>query len=183
MIKESILNHIEVSNLLLNDLQSIDNLCQIALTTILSSKKILLCGNGGSASDASHIAAEFVGKFQKDRRPLPAISLADNLSTITSISNDYCFEEVFSRQIVGIGEESDLLIALSTSGNSRNVVKAIETANNIGINCFALTGKDGGEISKLGCDLIKVNSNVTARIQEMHILIGHIICEYIDSKI
>ena len=114
---------------------------------------------------------------------MPAISLADNLSTITSISNDYCFEEVFSRQIVGIGEESDLLIALSTSGNSRNVVKAIETANNIGINCFALTGKDGGEISKLGCDLIKVNSNVTARIQEMHILIGHIICEYIDSKI
>ena len=160
---------------------SIDNLCQIALSTILSSKKILLCGNGGSASDASHIAAEFIGKFQKDRRPLPAISLTDNLSTITSISNDYCFEEVFSRQIMGIGKQSDLLIALSTSGNSQNVVKAIETANNIGINCFALTGKDGGEVLKYSNVSIHIKSKKTSHIQESQLIILHLICEFLED--
>lgn len=183
MIEELINDHIEVSNSLLNDVELIDRLCKVALSTILSKNKILLCGNGGSASDASHIAAEFIGKFQNDRRPLPAISLSDNLSSITSISNDYNFKEIFSRQIKALGIKNDLLIAISTSGNSLNVLNAIEAAQDIGIKCFALSGKDGGKIAELDCDVIKVNSNNTARIQEMHILIGHIICQYIDSHI
>ena len=182
MIKEIIEEHIEVSNLLLSNINMIEKLCSIALNTIQSGNKILLCGNGGSASDANHIAAEFVGKFKKDRKPLPAISLVDNLSSITSIGNDYTFDEIFSRQVLSIGRKNDLLIPISTSGNSLNVINAINIAQSIGINCFALSGKTGGKISALGCDVIKIESNDTARIQEMHILIGHIICTYIDSK-
>ena len=183
MIKNIISQHIDVSNSLLNNIDMIEKICSYSLDTINSGNKILLCGNGGSASDASHISAEFVGKFQKDRKPLPAISLTDNLSSITSIGNDFGFEEIFSRQIKALGKKNDLLIAISTSGNSKNVLKAIKTAQSMGIQCFALTGIDGGKISELKCNIIKVESNNTARIQEMHILIGHIICAYIDNKI
>ena len=183
MIKETILNHISVSNSLLNNIDSIDKLCSIALSTILSKNKILLCGNGGSASDANHIAAEFIGRFEKDRMPLPAISLSDNLSSITSIGNDYNFEEIFARQVKALGNKNDLLIGISTSGNSQNVLKAIKVAQSLDMNCFVLSGRDGGIISQLQCDIIKVESGNTARIQEMHILIGHIVCEYIDNKI
>ena len=183
MIKESILNHIEISNSLLNDIDLIEKICTVALSTILSKNKILLCGNGGSASDASHIAAEFIGRFQKDRKALPAISLSDNLSSVTSIGNDYNFEEIFSRQVKALGVKNDLLIAISTSGNSVNVLNAIKAAKDLGMECFVLSGKTGGKIAELKCDIIKVKSNDTARIQEMHILIGHLICEHIDSNI
>ena len=180
MIKEIIEEHIEVSNLLLSNINMIEKLCSIALNTIQSGNKILLCGNGGSASDANHIAAEFVGKFKKDRKPLPAISLVDNLSSITSIGNDYTFDEIFSRQVLSIGRKNDLLIPISTSGNSLNVINAINIAQSIGINCFALSGKTGGKISALGCDVIKIESNDTARIQEMHLVVYHIICKLVD---
>tara|TARA_S200000501_G_scaffold378197_1_gene439667 strand:+ start:1321 stop:1884 length:564 start_codon:yes stop_codon:yes gene_type:complete len=182
MIKKIILDHIETSNSLLSDTDSVQKLCSITLSTILSGNKILLCGNGGSASDANHIAAEFVGRFETDRNPLPAISLNDNMSSITAIANDYGFEKIFARQIKAIGKKDDLLIAISTSGNSQNVINAIKEAQSHKMTCFALTGNDGGGILNLGCDFIKINSNNTARIQEMHILIGHIICAHVESS-
>jgi D-sedoheptulose 7-phosphate isomerase len=182
MIKDIIIEHINVGNSILKNISSIEKLCTSALSKINNGNKILLCGNGGSASDSSHIAAEFVGKFKKDRKPLSAISLNDNLSTITAIGNDYGFNHIFSRQIKAIGKKDDILIAISTSGNSLNVIEAIKMAISMDIECYALTGKAGGKISKLDCNLIKVDSNNTARIQEMHILIGHIICEFVDKN-
>lgn len=183
MIEKIITNHIKVSNYLLNDIESIKNLCSLALSTILSKNKIMLCGNGGSASDASHIAAEFVGKFNQDRSSLPAIALSDNVSSLTSIGNDYGFDEIFSRQIDALGNKNDLLIAISTSGNSQNVINAINIAKKLEMKCVILTGSNGGKMSSLGCDIIKINSKNTARIQEMHILIGHIMCAYVDENI
>ena len=183
MIKEIISEHLRISKSLVEETYNIEKIFKISLNTIKSGNKIILCGNGGSATDASHIAAEFVGKFEKDRNPLPAISLTDNISTITAIANDYGFEEIFSRQIKAIGKKNDLLIAISTSGNSKNILKAIKVANELGIKCFALSGKDGGRILDLKCDIIRVNSSSTARIQEMHILIGHLLCKLIDENI
>tara|TARA_Y100000996_G_scaffold142843_1_gene109492 strand:+ start:508 stop:1059 length:552 start_codon:yes stop_codon:yes gene_type:complete len=183
MIKQIITEHLKTVNFLLEDIEKIKSLCLECLETLNSGNKIILCGNGGSASDANHISAELVGKFEKIRRPLPAISLNDNLSTITAISNDFHFDQIFSRQIEAIGQPNDLLIAISTSGNSQNVLNAIQVSKSLGVKCIALTGNDGGEIANLDCEMINVKSDNTARIQEVHILIGHIICSYIDSKI
>lgn len=183
MIEEILKEHIITSKSLLNNIDEIDRICKLALATIESGGKIILCGNGGSASDASHIAAEFVGKFEIDRKSLPAISLSNDMSTITAISNDYGFEDIFSRQIQALGNINDLLIPISTSGNSKNIIKAIRTANELGIKSFVLSGKDGGKISELKCNIIKIQSFNTARIQEMHILIGHIICKFVEQKI
>ena len=183
MIKEIILEHIKVSNTLLNQLNDIEKICIISYETIKSGNKILICGNGGSASDASHIVAEFVGKFEKARKPLPAISLSENISSITSIGNDFSFDEIFSKQIQAIGSKDDLLIPISTSGNSENIINAIKASKKIGMRCFALSGDDGGKMSSLTKNIIKVDSKKTARIQEMHILIGHIICSFIEEKI
>jgi len=183
MIKEIILDHINLSNTLLSELDNIEKICIMSYETIKSGNKILICGNGGSASDASHIAAEFVGKFEKARKPLPAISLSENISSITSIGNDFSFDEIFSKQIQAIGSKDDLLIPISTSGNSKNIINAIKASEKIGMQCFALSGIDGGEMSCLTRNIIKVDSKKTARIQEMHILIGHIICSFIDEKI
>ena len=155
----------------------------LRLKTIKSGNKILICGNGGSASDASHIAAEFVGKFERARKPLPAISLSENISSITSIGNDFSFDKIFSKQIQAIGSKDDLLIPISTSGNSENIINAIKASKKIGMRCFALSGNNGGKMSSLTKNIIKVNSKKTTRIQEMHILIGHIICSFIENKI
>lgn len=139
--------------------------------------KILLCGNGGSAADAQHIAAELLGRFLKDRRPLPAIALNTNNSVITSIGNDYGFADIFSRQIQGIACNKDMLIALSTSGNSRNILNALIAAHEIGVVTVGLTGASGGQM-RGACDFcICVPSSSTPRIQEMHIAIGHVLCE------
>jgi D-sedoheptulose 7-phosphate isomerase len=183
MIRKIILDHIDVSNSLLDNIDTIEKISSTSFDTINSGKKIFLCGNGGSASDASHIAAELVGRFQKERDPLPAISLTDNMSSITSIGNDYNFDEIFARQLKALGRKDDLLIAISTSGNSQNVLNAIKVAKSLKMKCFILSGINGGKMSNLNCDIIKINSKNTARVQEMHILVGHIICSYIDENI
>jgi D-sedoheptulose 7-phosphate isomerase len=141
---------------------------------------LLVCGNGGSAADAQHIAAELTGRFFRDRRPLPALALHGNTSSLTAIGNDYGYDEVFAREVGAHGREGDVLLALSTSGNSRNVLRAIETAREKRMLVVGLTGADGGKMRHL-CDLcLRVPSESTPRIQECHILIGHTICELLE---
>jgi len=145
--------------------------------------KILLFGNGGSAADSQHIAAEFVNRFMIERPPLPAIALCTDTSVITSIANDYDFSEIFSKQIRAIGNEGDVAWGISTSGSSRNVLKAFETAGRLGIITIAFTGKDGGEMARIADHCLNVSSNSTPRIQEAHITAGHVICDMVDYKL
>ena len=154
----------------------------ICIEALKAQKKILLCGNGGSAADAQHIAAELVGRFQKERRSLPAIALTTDTSALTAIGNDYGYEQVFARQVEGLANKGDVLIGISTSGESENVLRAIEEAKKRGCKTIGLLGKDGGRIKDL-CDAsIVVPCNETPRIQEMHIMIGHILCSLIDES-
>ena len=144
---------------------------------------MLLCGNGGSAADAQHLAAEFSGRFYYDRQPLPAEALHVNTSFLTAVANDYSFEDVYARMVRATGKPGDILIGLSTSGNSPNVVRAFEEARAIGMTTIGFTGETGGKLSPL-CDfLINVPSQDTPRIQEAHITIGHIICEIVESTL
>jgi D-sedoheptulose 7-phosphate isomerase len=155
-----------------------------AVTTALKAgNKILLFGNGGSAADAQHLAAEFVNRFIIERPPLPAIALTTDTSILTSIGNDYDFSEVFSKQIRAIGQQGDIAWGISTSGKSPNVVKGLETAKKMGLVTIGFTGKDGGEIAKMVDFSIHVESSSTARVQETHILAGHVICELVDIKL
>ncbi len=156
-----------------------------AVITVLAQRleagnKILLFGNGGSAADAQHIAAEFVNRFTMERPPLPAISLTTDVSVLTSISNDYSFSEVFAKQLKAIGRTGDVAIGISTSGNSANVVRAFEVAKEIGIITVALTGNNGGTIAEMADHSLVVPSNNTPRIQEVHITVGHVICEMVE---
>ncbi|SAK48398.1 phosphoheptose isomerase [Caballeronia catudaia] len=152
----------------------------IIATSMRHDGKLMLCGNGGSAADSQHLAAEFTGRFIKDRRPLPALALSTDTSALTCISNDYSFDDVFSRQIAALGRKGDTLIGISTSGNSANVLRAVEYAKEMGIHTIGLLGREGGKLAKL-CDMsIIVPSSVTARIQEAHILIGHTICGAVE---
>lgn len=143
--------------------------------------KLLLCGNGGSAGDAQHIAAELVGRFVADRRALPAIALTTDTSALTAIANDYGYEQVFARQVEGLAQPGDVLVAISTSGNSANVNVACEQARTQGCQVIALSGKGGGALTELADVNVVVPSSVTARIQECHILIGHILCDLIEQ--
>ena len=179
-IQNIITDHIETAQKLAAMEADILQICQLCNDAILRGGKILLAGNGGSAADAQHIAAEFVGRFVNERRSLPAIALTVDTSALTAISNDYGFENVYARQIEGLGTEGDVFIGLSTSGNSPNIVKAVEAAQRKGLKIIILSGKNGGVLRGTGDVEIIVPSEITARIQEMHILIGHILCEYID---
>ncbi len=145
--------------------------------------KILLFGNGGSAADSQHIAAEFVNRFMIERPPLPAIALCTDTSVITSIANDYDFSEIFSKQIRAIGNEGDVAWGISTSGSSPNVLKAFEAAGRLGITTIAFTGKDGGEMARIADHCLNVSSNSTPRIQEAHITAGHVICDMVDYRL
>lgn len=145
-----------------------------------SDRKLLLCGNGGSAADAQHIAAELVNRFDLERPPLPAIALTTDTSVITSIANDYSFEEIFSKQIKALGMEGDVLVAISTSGNSPNVLSAVRDARDAGIFTAGFIGGDGGKLARLVEIPLIVKSTVTPRIQEAHMLAGHILCRLID---
>ena len=142
--------------------------------------KLLLCGNGGSAADAQHIAAEFVNRFELERPPLPALALTTDTSIITCIGNDYNFDDVFAKQVKALGVEGDILLAISTSGNSPNILSAAKAASNQGIYVVGLTGNDGGKLKEFADSCFIVDSNSTARIQESHILFGHIICKLVD---
>jgi D-sedoheptulose 7-phosphate isomerase len=145
-----------------------------------SDRKLMLCGNGGSAADAQHIAGEFVNRFLLERPPLPAIALTTDTSVLTSIGNDYSFDDIFSKQVKALGMEGDILMAMSTSGNSANVLSAVKDARNQGIYTVGLTGGDGGKLTNLADMTLVVKSNVTPRVQEAHIVAGHIICELVD---
>jgi len=176
--------HKETTEKVINSLQNdIELACKLVVETIKSGNKILLFGNGGSAADAQHIAAEFTGRYKTERKALPAIALTTDTSAITAIANDYGYDRVFDRQVKALANKGDLLIGISTSGNSTNVLRGFEIGKELGCKTIGLTGKNGGKFS-VSCNLnIVVPSNDTARIQEMHILIGHIICQVIDDNI
>jgi D-sedoheptulose 7-phosphate isomerase len=146
-------------------------------------KKTILAGNGGSAADAQHIAAEMVGRYGFDRPSLPSLALTTDTSALTAIGNDYGYDQVFSRQIEGMGQDGDVFIGISTSGNSKNIINAFKSAKKKNIITVALTGRDGGEMAKIADIALIVPSNSTPRIQESHILIGHIICDIIEKEI
>jgi len=151
--------------------------------TFKNKKKIFICGNGGSAADCQHIASELTGRFIKDRIPINAIALTTDTSALTAISNDFSFNEVFSRQLQALGGPNDVLIAISTSGNSANIIEAVEFAKNKNIKVIGLLGNEGGKLGKI-CDIsIIVPSTSTPRIQEAHILIGHTLCEGIEIEL
>jgi D-sedoheptulose 7-phosphate isomerase len=159
---------------------------EIMLNSLLSHGKILSCGNGGSAGDAQHFSAELLNRFEKERPGLPAIAISTDTSTITAIANDYSYEEIFSKQVLALGMTNDTLLAISTSGNSTNVVRAIDAAHEREMSVIALTGNDGGKLSvKLHeNDIeIRVPSNRTARIQEVHLVVIHCLCDLIDHKL
>jgi D-sedoheptulose 7-phosphate isomerase len=161
----------------------IERVAERMAATLRRGGKILLFGNGGSACDATHIAAEFVCRFQKNREALAAISLATDMAALTSISNDYEYGEVFSRQIAALGKGEDLAIAISTSGNSPNVIKGVEAAKRKGIGVVALTGGSGGKLAPMADEAFVVSSEVTARIQETHITLGHVLCELVEDRL
>lgn len=156
---------------------------QALVSALRSLRKLLLFGNGGSASDAQHLAAEFVGRYANDRSPLAAIALTTDTSALTAIGNDYGFEQVFARQIRALGRRGDVAIAISTSGRSRNVIVGVEAAREAGLTTIALTGGDGGKLAQIVDIAVVVPSDVTARIQECHITIGHVLCEYVDGEL
>ena len=152
-------------------------------TALAAGHKLMLCGNGGSAADSQHLAAEFTGRFIKDRKPLAAMALSTDTSALTCIANDYSFDEVFYRQVAGLGAAGDCLLAISTSGNSRNVVRAVEAAQQLDMRTVGLLGRDGGLLAKR-CDVaIVVPSTSTARIQEAHIMIGHTLCGMVEESL
>ena len=159
----------------------------LAVTQIVksckSNNKIIFCGNGGSASDAQHLAAELIGRYKKDRHPLPAISITTDTSALTAIGNDYGFENIFSRQICGLGKHGDTLVAISTSGNSKNVIKAMEEAKKIGVVVIGLTGIKNTKFSELADICIHAQSDETNYIQEAHITMGHLICGLVEKEI
>ena len=155
----------------------------VVTSALKAGNKILLFGNGGSAADAQHLAAEFVNRFVIERPPLPAIALTTDTSILTSIGNDYDFSEIFSKQIRAIGRKGDIAWGMTTSGTSANVIKGLEAAKKIGMVTFALTGRDGGDVAKIADYALNVSSTSTPRIQEVHITAGHVICEMVDFKL
>jgi D-sedoheptulose 7-phosphate isomerase len=156
---------------------------EIMKRSLQSGGKIMFCGNGGSAADAQHLAAELMGRYLKDRAPLPALALTVDTSALTAIANDYSYDEVFARQLRGIGRRDDVLVGLSTSGNSANVVRAIETARDLGIVSLALTGQQGGRMAEIADHVIRAPATRTNSIQEMHIVIGHMLCGFIEEAL
>jgi len=178
LIKESI----EVKEKLLKgSVSDIEKLAKAMLGTIKSGHKILLFGNGGSAADSMHIAAELVGRFRKERRALPAMALTSNISTLTALGNDYDFEYIFERQVEAVGSKGDMAIGISTSGTSKNVIRGISKASKMGLRTAALTGNKIGKLCGIADICVRVPSDSTPRIQESHIAIGHIVCELIED--
>lgn len=174
-VKEQVLQNEEV-------LKTVATVANLIVDSLQKGGRIYFCGNGGSAADAQHLAAEFSGRFYTDRKALPAEALHCNTSYLTAVANDYSYDVVYARLIEGIGNKGDVLVGLSTSGNSANIVKAFETAKAKGIITVGFTGTTGGKMKDLSDHLINVPSNDTPRIQETHILLGHIICQLVEEK-
>lgn len=185
-LQSKIKNSINLKTELLNNTQlltSVNNLINDIITCYKNDGKVLWCGNGGSAADAQHLAAELSGKFYYDRPPLFSEALHVNTSYTTAVANDYGYDFIFSRLIKAMGKKGDVLIGLSTSGNSSNVIKAIEEANKLGMVTACFTGETGGKMEKLGKYLINIPSSDTPRIQECHMLLGHTICELVEINL
>ena len=180
----SLHQHLETFNALIRECGGqIDDAAKIITDTVLRGSKVLVCGNGGSAADAQHIAAEFVGRYETERRALPAIALTTDTSALTALANDYSFERVFARQVEALAAEGDCLIAISTSGNSPNVIAAVMTARQKGCKVIGMTGAKGKKLAALCDATLMVPSDRTARIQEAHITVAHIWCELVDEMI
>src|SRR5882672_4408756 len=182
LLGRSLHEHLASAQTLLDShLAEIEATGQLICDTLMAGNKVLICGNGGSAADAQHIAAELVGRYEQERRAWPAIALTTDTSALTALSNDYGYEEVFSRQVQALATENDLLVAISTSGQSPNVIRAALKARELGCRVIALTGADGGQLAS-HCDLtLTVPSARTSRVQELHITIGHLWCEMVDA--
>ena len=186
MIKERLNEAFSVNRQIFEDqalLDKIDMCINTISTTLSSGGKVLFCGNGGSAADAQHLAAELSGKFYFDRSPLPAEACHVNTSFLTAVSNDYSFEKAYARYIEGIAFDGDVLVAISTSGNSENIIQAAIQAHKQGVKVIGMTGKSGGKLLQHSDILINIPSESTPRIQEAHILIGHIICEQVEKNL
>ncbi len=184
-IKSEVLASAETKQKILNDeafLEKIVEVIKASISVYKNNKKILIAGNGGSAADAQHFAAELVGRYGFDRPSLPALALTTDTSNLTAIGNDYGYEYVFSRQLEGMGQEGDLFIGISTSGNSQNILNAFESAKEKGITTVALTGRDGGKMADAADYTLIVPSDATPRIQESHLLIEHMICDAIEKE-
>jgi D-sedoheptulose 7-phosphate isomerase len=183
-IKDILLESIQVKEeLLRTKLGQIVEISECLIQSLKKNGKVLLFGNGGSASDSQHIAAELVGRFKKDRTALAALALTTNTSVLTSLANDYGYEIVFAKQIEALGQKNDIAIGISTSGRAKNVASGIKQAKKMGLKTIVLTGGDGGELAKLADISLIVPSSITARIQEAHITIGHIVCELVEDAL
>jgi D-sedoheptulose 7-phosphate isomerase len=164
-------------------LEVIETVAKACVAVYRNGKKTMLAGNGGSAADAQHIAAELVGRYGFDRPSIPSLALTTDTSNLTAIGNDYGYDKVFSRQVEGMSQVGDLFIGISTSGNSQNIINAFESAKERGVTTVALTGRDGGKMAAMADYAIIIPSNSTPRIQESHILIGHILCDLIEKEL
>ncbi|GBG58008.1 phosphoheptose isomerase [Sporomusaceae bacterium FL31] len=174
--------HIQVIETLAQTcITELDEAAKICSNALANGHTLYFCGNGGSAADCQHLAAEFVGRFVKERRGLPSIALTTDTSILTAVGNDYGYDQVFARQVDALVREGDVVFGLSTSGNSRNVVLALQKAKELGAVTVGMTGKNGGQVAETAAICLKAPSSVTARIQEAHILLGHMLCEYIDE--
>lgn len=183
-IKDILLESIQVKEEILHTrIGQVLEIAELVVDCLKKNGKVMLFGNGGSASDSQHIAAELVGRFKKDRKGLAAIALTTNTSVLTSIANDYGYDIVFARQIEALAQKNDIVIGISTSGKAKNVACGIRQAKKMGLKTIALAGSDGGELAKLADVSLIVPSSVTARIQEAHITIGHILCELIEESV
>tara|TARA_B100001175_G_C19262172_1_gene519977 strand:+ start:150 stop:728 length:579 start_codon:yes stop_codon:yes gene_type:complete len=183
--KSIISSHIQEHKNVLNSfndemIEKIEDISNILVKALSSGNTIFWCGNGGSAGDSQHLAAELIGRFKDDRKPLKSIALTTDTSAITCISNDYSYDKIFERQIEGLGVEGDILVGISTSGNSENIINAIKKCKTIGVKSICLLGNDGGKVRSLADHSIIIDSNSTARIQEMHIMVGQIFCDLIE---
>ncbi len=185
-IKSIITSSIEVKNKILANaamLEQVEQVADLITEAFKNGQRLYLCGNGGSAADAQHLAAEFTGRFYSDREPLPAEALHVNTSFLTAVANDYSYDQIYERAVKAHGRKGDVLIGLSTSGNSKNIILAQEEAKRRGMVVISLTGETGGKM-KESCDyLFNVPSNDTPRIQESHIMLGHIICQLVEEKL
>ncbi|HIV70890.1 MAG TPA: D-sedoheptulose 7-phosphate isomerase [Candidatus Aquabacterium excrementipullorum] len=183
LFSRNIAEHLELLQRLDVIAPDVDRSGELLASILKAGGKIMICGNGGSAADSQHIASELTGRFVNDRRPLAALALTTDTSALTCISNDYAYDQVFTRQVLGLGRPGDCLIGISTSGNSGNVISAVQAARDNGIHTIGLLGRDGGQLRDQVEVPIVVPGNVTARIQEMHLLIAHTLCGLIEEHL
>ena len=183
IFQKEIESHLEATKSLIDLKKEIFKLEDKIKETFKNKNKILICGNGGSAADAQHLSSELVGRYEKDRDGFPAFSLSTDVSALTALGNDYGFQSIFSRQVLAVGNKGDLLLVLSTSGNSENIINAVKVANKLGLYTVGLLGRDGGMLNKLTKQNLIIKNDRTCRIQEMHGFIIHIICELFDRNI